>query len=902
MKKLLLTFITIGLFGTTSSVFAETQAWNFDIPANYTLSSATDLNITTSLGQLTEVLSPTLIGNYDTTGTSFEITISSDENTIYVADYSSGLSIIDISTPATPSLIVDFNTPGSARDVKVSSDGNTAYIADESLGLQIIDISTPATPSIIGNYDPTGFVRGVVLSSDGNTAYIAASNLGLQIIDISIPAIPSLIGTYDTPSSANKVTISSDGNTAYIADASSGLQIIDISTPATPSLIGTYDTPNFASNLAISSDGNTAYVADQSSGLQIIDITTPATPSLIGVYDTPGSAYDVTISSDGNTAYIADHSSGLQIIDISTPITPSFIATYDTAGVALGMARMSSDGNTAYIADASSGLQIIDVRLTASYSADSPHITPTTSETFTTSVKSFTETLGTNNAGTTNYQVSTDNGTTWNYWDGAAWATTVLVDGTETNTATEINTNIATLDTDGGDFLWRAYLTSDGNQDIELDAISITFDDIIPPSTPLTPNLQSGSDTGLTNSDNKTSNNTPVFDTQCTENDSTITLYANAVAVGTHTCTAVGPVSVTVSPAIADDTYDFTLTETDLVGNESTASAALEVVIDTTIDLTTINTPTTGVPVSGTADANSTVTITTPSGATCTTTTNATGTYSCTLAPIPIDTENITAQATDIYGNTASNTETAGIDTNAPITPTITPVSANDTTITGTGEDGTTITLDIGTCTNAPVIVAAGVWSCDIDASDAPKKGDAINATTTDAAGNYSTAKYRIPNPKKSGSSKNYTCKDETANNYSRFGTHKQSKCEFDTDVTSTPIVTPTEANPFGGELCSSELTITNNMKNGDTNGVYSSYNQGVVTEVSILQAHINRLLADEYTQAAGPVDKWFRSKTKLGVERIQTKLNQLLQGKITPLDVDGVVGPYTKAAINMSC
>ena len=45
-----------------------------------------------------------------------------------------------------------------------------------------------------------------------------------------------------------------------------------------------------------------------------------------------------------------------------------------------------------------------------------------------------------------------------------------------------------------------------------------------------------------------------------------------------------------------------------------------------------------------------------------------------------------------------------------------------------------------------------------------------------------------------------------------------------------------------------------------------------------------------------------FRSKTKTGVERLQTKLNTLLKGKIVPLSIDGVVGPFTRAAINMSC
>jgi lysozyme family protein len=97
------------------------------------------------------------------------------------------------------------------------------------------------------------------------------------------------------------------------------------------------------------------------------------------------------------------------------------------------------------------------------------------------------------------------------------------------------------------------------------------------------------------------------------------------------------------------------------------------------------------------------------------------------------------------------------------------------------------------------------------------------------------------------------------------------------------------------------EFIISDFMKYGDTNGEYSSYNQGIVTEVSILQSHINRILADEYTQAAGPVDIWFRSKTKLGVERIQAKLNQLLPNMV-PLDIDGIVGPFTRAAINNSC
>ena len=142
-------------------------------------------------------------------------------------------------------------------------------------------------------------------------------------------------------------------------------------------------------------------------------------------------------------------------------------------------------------------------------------------------------------------------------------------------------------------------------------------------------------------------------------------------------------------------------------------------------------------------------------------------------------------------------------------------------------------------------------------------------------------------------------CADPTALNYddTRFGRHTPSWCRYGSAVDSDIPAT----NPFGGVLCSEELRIHDNMKQGDVNGIYSSYNKGIVTEVSLLQSHINRLLTDDYSQAAGPVDIWFGSQTKRGVERLQIKLNQL-QGDRTPLVVDGIVGTYTKAAINMSC
>jgi hypothetical protein len=330
----------------------------------------------------------TLAGSYDTPDAARAVAISGDY--AYVADYSSGLQVIDISDPTAPALAGSYDTPGVAYIVAIS--GDYAYVADAHMGLRVIDISDPTTPALAGSYIPPDYTFGVAIS--GDYAYVAANSLGLLAVDISDPTNPALAGSYDTPYAANGVAIS--GNYAYVADYISGLQVIDISDPTNPALAGSYDTPANATDVAIS--GDYAYVADNASGLQVIDISDPTNPTPIGSYDTPGGAIGVTIS--GDYAYVGDGTSGLQVIriaepvlppesagvddtsdntyggviagdhayvvtaarlavfDISTPESPTLAGSYDTPGTAVDVAV---EGNYAYIADSGSGLLVVDI-------------------------------------------------------------------------------------------------------------------------------------------------------------------------------------------------------------------------------------------------------------------------------------------------------------------------------------------------------------------------------------------------------------------------------------------------------------------------------------------------------------------------------------------------------------
>jgi len=285
-------------------------------------------------------------GYYDTRGHAWSVQVV--DALAYVADYSFGLRIIDVSNPSSAVEVGYCNTPGYAWDVQVV--GTLAYVADGSSGLRIIDVSNPSSAVEVGYYDTPSNALDVQVV--GTLAYVADHYSGLRIIDVSDPAAPVEVGYYDTSGHAHGMQVV--GTLAYVADYSSGLRIIDVSNPATPVEVGYCDTPSYAYDVQVV--GTLAYVADFSSGLRIIDVSNSSAPVEVGYYDTPSYAYDVQVV--GTLAYVADSGAGLRIIDVSDPAAPVEVGYYDTPSSA---SNVQVVGTLAYVADYSSGLRIIEV-------------------------------------------------------------------------------------------------------------------------------------------------------------------------------------------------------------------------------------------------------------------------------------------------------------------------------------------------------------------------------------------------------------------------------------------------------------------------------------------------------------------------------------------------------------
>lgn len=105
------------------------------------------------------------------------------------------------------------------------------------------------------------------------------------------------------------------------------------------------------------------------------------------------------------------------------------------------------------------------------YPNDDPTVQPSTNLTFS-SLSAFSETA-TKNSGEIKYILSNDGGTTWYYYN-SGWTTS---DGTysQASTASTINTNASTFPVGSGSFTFKAFLHSDGTQLVQLDNISLTY-------------------------------------------------------------------------------------------------------------------------------------------------------------------------------------------------------------------------------------------------------------------------------------------------------------------------------------------------------------------------------------------------------------------------------------------
>ncbi|MEX7694462.1 Ig-like domain-containing protein, partial [Enterobacter hormaechei] len=233
-----------------------------------------------------------------------------------------------------------------------------------------------------------------------------------------------------------------------------------------------------------------------------------------------------------------------------------------------------------------------------------------------------------------------------------------------------------------------------------------------------------------------TLNSTGTQITGTAEPGSKIVINNNAgVQIGTATADSNGNYVADLNPAQVNGEI-ISVVASDAAGNQS--SPALVNAADITAPAAPGNLVVAedGASVSGTAEPNSTIIIKAPDGTIIgQATAGPDGTFTIPISPAQTNGEALAVTATDGSGNTSPSGFADAPDSTPPLAPENVVISADGTTVTGTAEPGSTVTIrENGVKVGEAVADDQGNFSVDLIPPKA--NGEALTADATDTAGN----------------------------------------------------------------------------------------------------------------------------------------------------------------------
>jgi VCBS repeat-containing protein len=296
-----------------------------------------------------------------------------------------------------------------------------------------------------------------------------------------------------------------------------------------------------------------------------------------------------------------------------------------------------------------------------------------------------------------------------------------------------------------------------------------------------------------------------------------IDIYDNGLFIGNAVPDANGNWTFTPLLPLLDGPHAFTFTATNSSGT-SGLSAPFGVEVDTVPPglPTGLAVSNDGTTLTGTAEANSKVTITNASGTVLgTATADGTGHFSVTLSPAQLNSEVLTAKATDAVGNTGPGTTVPAPDHTAPNAPTGLAVSADGLHVTGTAEPNSTITIWDGNGNAIGTGVASGTGTFDIFPLTPPQlNGETLMVTARDAANNTSSPAAVI--------AQDHTPPLAPTNlQVNEDGTIVTGKAE----AGSTVKVTDDQGNPLGQAVAGPDGSFTITLTTPQANGQHLEVN-----------------------------------------------------------------------------
>jgi hypothetical protein len=287
----------------------------------------------------------------------------------YVADFSFGLRVIDVSNPEEPAVIGGLAHPGADA---VAVEGDLAVLSFVLGDLPaVVDVSDPEQPIELARFDHP-WCQGRAILVD-RIAFVGG--VRLCVMDLSDPSRPRRLALAPLAGTIND--IERIGNVAFVVTSfgiflGGYLQLVDLSTPAAPAVLSQVELPSAAWDVALA--GDVAWGA-QADALTSIYVADPSAPVWIATASIPGAVpYHRRMEIRGAIGYLTAGDEGLQALDLSDAVAPRVLGALDTRGDAQGIALV---GDLAFVASGLGGaLDVIDVSYPFAPVERSHHETP----------------------------------------------------------------------------------------------------------------------------------------------------------------------------------------------------------------------------------------------------------------------------------------------------------------------------------------------------------------------------------------------------------------------------------------------------------------------------------------------------------------------------------------------
>ncbi|HAD5665743.1 TPA_asm: BapA prefix-like domain-containing protein [Salmonella enterica subsp. enterica serovar Typhi str. CT18] len=632
-------------------------------------------------------------------------------------------------TPSTSLGAGVWNLTATATDAA----GNTS--AASEIRSFTIDTTAPAAPVIDTVYDGTGPITGNLSSG--------------QITDEARPVISgtreanTTIRLYDNGTLLAEIPADNSSSWRYTPDASlaTGNHVITV--------------------IAVDAAGNASPVSDSVNF--VVDTTPPLTPVITSVSDDQALGLG-TIANGQNTNDPTPTFSG-------TAEAGATITLYEN-GTVIGTTTAQPDGawsvSTSTLA---SGTHVITAVATDAAGNSSPNSTAFTLTVDTTAPQTpiLTSVVDDVAGGVTgnlaNGQITNDNRPTLN---GTAEAGSVvsIYDGDTLLGVTSANASGAWSFTpttglnDGTRTLTVTATDPAGNVSPATSGFTIVVDTLAP-TVPLITSIVDDvpNNTGAIGNGQSTNDTQPTLNGTA-EANSAVSIFDNGALVATVNANASGNWSWTPTASLGQGSHAYSVSAADAAGNVSAASPSTTIIVDTIAPGAPGNLVinATGNRVTGTAEAGSTVTITSETGVVLgTATADGTGSFTATLTPAQTNGQPLLAFAQDKAGNTGIAAGFTAPDTRVPEAPIITNVVddvgiytgaiangqvTNDAqpTLNGTAQAGATVSIyNNGALLGTTTANASGNWSF-TPTGNLTEGSHAFTATATNANGTGSVS------------------------------------------------------------------------------------------------------------------------------------------------------------------